>query len=109
MLVQPIEQARQSAHVVVLGNEKGGSGKSTTALHIAVALLKAGQRVATIDLDSRQKSFTHYIENRRAWSDRARIKLELPTHYCIARAESNSLQANEAEEFTAFSKAVSAI
>ena len=41
MLVQPIEQARQSAHVVVLGNEKGGSGKSTTALHIAVALLNA--------------------------------------------------------------------
>ena len=92
MLVQPIEQARQSAHVVVLGNEKGGSGKSTTALHIAVALLKAGQRVATIDLDCRQKSFTHYIENRRAWAERARVKLELPTHYCVARGESNSLR-----------------
>ena len=50
----------------------------TTALHIAVALLKAGQRVATIDLDSRQQSFTHYIDNRRAWSDRSRTKLELP-------------------------------
>ena len=109
MLVQPIEQARQSAHVVVLGNEKGGSGKSTTALHIAVALLKAGQRVATIDLDSRQKSFTHYIENRRAWAERARIKLDLPTHYCVARAESGSVEANEAQEFTTFSKAVSAI
>ena len=48
----------QSAHVIVLGNEKGGSGKSTVAMHIAVALMKAGQRVATIDLDSRQKSFT---------------------------------------------------
>ena len=59
MLVQSIENGSHSAHVVVLGNEKGGSGKSTTALHIAVALLKAGQRVATIDLDSRQKSFTH--------------------------------------------------
>ena len=51
MLIQPIQETVQSAHVVVLGNEKGGSGKSTTALHIAVALLKAGQRVATIDLD----------------------------------------------------------
>ena len=50
-----------SAHVIVLGNEKGGSGKSTTAIHIAVALLQAGQRVATIDLDSRQRSFTHYV------------------------------------------------
>ncbi len=109
MLVQPIEESPQSAHVVVLGNEKGGSGKSTTALHIAVALLKAGQRVATIDLDSRQQSFTHYIENRRAWAARARINLELPTHYCISRAEGSSVEANEAQEFANFSQAISAI
>src|SRR5476649_2991107 len=109
MLVQSIEQARQSAHVVVLGNEKGGSGKSTTALHIAVALLKAGQRVATIDLDSRQQSFTHYIENRRAWAERARVKLEMPTHHCVARSDSNSVEANEAQEFANFSAAISAI
>jgi chromosome partitioning protein len=109
MLVQSIQESPQSAHVVVLGNEKGGSGKSTTALHIAVALLKAGQRVATIDLDSRQKSFTHYIEYRRAWATRARIELELPTHYCIARGETGSVEANEAREFANFSKAVAEI
>jgi len=109
MLVQSIQETPQSAHVVVLGNEKGGSGKSTTALHIAVDLLKAGQRVATIDLDSRQQSFTHYIENRRAWNERARINLEMPTHYCIPRADGNSLDANEAKEFASFSAAVSAI
>src|SRR5512140_2573963 len=109
MLVQASQGQSGSAHVVVLGNEKGGSGKSTTALHIAVALLKAGQRVATIDLDSRQHSFTHYIENRRAWAERARIKLKLPTHYCVARAESNSLEANEAQEFANFSAAISKI
>lgn len=109
MLVQPIRESPQSAHVVVLGNEKGGSGKSTTALHIAVALLKAGQRVATIDLDSRQQSFTHYIENRRAWAERARLKLEMPTHYCVARADGNSLDANEAQEFENFSRAIGAI
>ncbi len=109
MLVQPIRESPQSAHVVVLGNEKGGSGKSTTALHIAVALLKAGQRVATIDLDSRQQSFTHYIENRRAWAERARLKLEMPTHYCVARGEANSLEANEAQEFENFSRAIGAL
>jgi len=109
MLVQPIHESPQSAHVVVLGNEKGGSGKSTTALHIAVALLKAGQRVATIDLDSRQQSFTHYIENRRDWAARARIKLDLPTHYRIERAEGPSVEANEAQEFAKFSQAISAI
>src|SRR3569832_2644286 len=109
MLVQPIRQTPQSAHVVVLGNEKGGSGKSTTALHIAVALLKAGQRVATIDLDSRQKSLTHYIENRRDWAARAGIKLELPTHYCVERAQGISVEANEAEELAAISRAIGAI
>jgi chromosome partitioning protein len=120
MLDQPAQQARSSAHVVVLGNEKGGSGKSTTALHIAVALLKAGQRVATIDLDGRQKTFTHYIENRRAWAARpgiqlelwaehAGIQLDLPTHYCVERAESGSIEANETAEVAHFSAAVSAI
>src|SRR5262244_1491879 len=109
MLNQTAQQAHHCAHVVVLGNEKGGSGKSTTALHIAVALLKAGQRVATIDLDSRQKSFTHYIENRRDWAERARIKLDHPTHHCVERAEGASVEANEASEFASFSKAISAI
>src|ERR1700742_2198641 len=109
MLVQSIQGSPQSAHVVVLGNEKGGSGKSTTALHIAVALLKAGQRVATIDLDSRQKSFTHYIENRRDWAERARIDLEMPTHHCVERADGPSVEANEAREFDSFAKAISTI
>ena len=109
MLVQPIQKASQPAHVVVLASEKGGSGKSTTALHIAVALLKAGQRVATIDLDGRQKTFTHYIENRRAWAERTRIELELPTHYCVERAQTSSMKANETTEVANFSSAVSAI
>src|ERR1700742_3261521 len=109
MLLQATSGVPRSAHVVVLGNEKGGSGKSTTALHIAVALLKAGQRVATIDLDSRQQSFTHYIENRRAWSERAGVKLELPTHFRVARAEGPSVEGNEAQEFADFSRAISEI
>ncbi len=51
MLMQADIGKPLSAHVVVLGNEKGGTGKSTTAMHVAVALLQAGQRVATVDLD----------------------------------------------------------
>ena len=70
-----------SAHVIVLGNEKGGSGKSTTAMHIAVSLLQAGQRVATIDLDSRQRSFTHYVENRRDLEPAGRLLMALPTRH----------------------------
>ena len=45
-------------YLIVLGNEKGGSGKSTTAMHIVVALLHEGYRVGTIDLDARQRSLT---------------------------------------------------
>jgi len=99
----------RSAFCVVLGNEKGGSGKSTVAMHIAVALLKAGQRVATIDLDSRQKSFTHYVENRRAWAKHAGLKLELPSHYCISRTDGALVSENEAAEFGEFASAVDAI
>lgn len=73
----------RSARVIVVGNEKGGSGKSTVAMHIAVALVKSGERVATIDLDSRQRSFTHYVENRRAWAERTSLDLEIPDHICL--------------------------
>jgi chromosome partitioning protein len=99
----------RSAYCVVLGNEKGGSGKSTVAMHVAVALLKAGQRVATIDLDSRQQSFTHYINNRRAWAKHAGLDLEMPSHYCIARSEGALIADNEAVEFNSFAAAIDAI
>jgi chromosome partitioning protein len=66
--------------VIVVANEKGGSGKSTVAIHIAVALLKRNLRVASIDLDTRQRSFTRYIENREAWSARIGRALETPDH-----------------------------
>ena len=68
MLMQASARRSASAHVIVIGNEKGGTGKSTVSMHLAIALLNMGQRVATIDLDSRQKSLTHYVENRRAWA-----------------------------------------
>src|ERR1700722_9585952 len=105
MLMQADVGKPFSAHVIVLGNEKGGSGKSTTAMHVAVALLQAGQRVATIDLDSRQKSFTHYAEHRRDWAERARIKLEMPAHYCVARGFGRRLDEIEEQEFAAFAEA----
>ena len=81
-----LERALQerSARVIVVGNEKGGSGKSTVAINVAVALMKSGQRVATIDLDSRQRSFSRIIENRRAWARHVGRDLDIPNHVCIA-------------------------
>ena len=109
MLVQTSQGQSGSAHVVVLGNEKGGSGKSTTALHIAVALMKAGQRVATIDLDCRQQSFTRYIDNRSAWARRTGLDLEIPVHRCIKLGETMQIADNETSEFQQFMDAVSAV
>jgi chromosome partitioning protein len=108
MLMQ-VDGKPNSAHVIVLGNEKGGCGKSTTAMHVAVALMQAGQRVATIDLDSRQKSLTHYVENRRDWAARARIKLDVPRHFCVARGAGERIEEIEAQEFSVFAEAISEV
>ena len=69
--------------LIVVGNEKGGSGKSTIAIHLAIALMKSGASVGTVDLDSRQGSFTHYIENRRSWAERIGRNLGIPTHISL--------------------------
>jgi chromosome partitioning protein len=53
-------------HIITFANEKGGTGKSTTAVHTAIALAAAGRRVGAIDLDSRQRTMTRYFENREA-------------------------------------------
>ena len=52
------------AHIIVVSNEKGGTGKSTIAMHLAIKLLQENFSVATIDLDGRQGSLSKYIENR---------------------------------------------
>src|SRR5436190_14389444 len=78
-----MEKSVRPARMIVVGNEKGGSGKSTVAMHVAVALMNAHQTVATIDLDSRQRSLTHYDDNRRAWGQRIGRELDVPHHLCL--------------------------
>src|SRR5262245_25068394 len=78
-------------------------------MHVAVALMNCGQRVATVDLDSRQKSFTHYVVYRRAWAKRAGLNLRLPTHFCIARGSTVRLDENEAIEFSGFVEALESV
>ena len=73
----------KTPHVIVIGNHKGGSGKSTFAMHIIVALLKAKKRVASFDLDSNQLTLSRYVGNRREWAREHRLALELPDHTAI--------------------------
>jgi len=70
----------KTAHRIVFANEKGGTGKSTTAVHIAVALSYLGARVVALDLDPRQRTLDRYMQNRRATQQRR--GLTLPTPQC---------------------------
>lgn len=83
-------------HVIVLGNEKGGSGKSTTAMHLIVALLRSGKKVGAVDLDLRQGSLTRYLENRRKFCEIKGKELVFPT---LVEVEPSSIDSrSEAQE-----------
>jgi chromosome partitioning protein len=59
--------AQSNTRVIVVGNEKGGAGKSTIAIHVVSALMHAGAKVAVLDLDLRQQSLGRFFANRKAW------------------------------------------
>jgi len=67
------------SHIIIVGNEKGGSGKSTTCMHIATALARMGYKVGALDLDTRQRSFSRYLENRAEYIRRTETPLAMPT------------------------------
>ena len=97
------------ARVIVVGNEKGGSGKSTVAMHVAIALLKTNRKVASLDLDSRQKTFTHYIENRHAWAQHAGLNLEIPDHRYFIENSDHPTAEDEAADGSALAEQIEAL
>lgn len=86
------------AHIIVLGNEKGGSGKSTTAMHVAIGLLRLGYRVGSIDLDARQGTFSRYMANRFEYSAREKLSLPIPLHFPIERSKADSVASQEEQD-----------
>ena len=91
---------RSAPHVVVVASGKGGSGKTTLAMHVAIGLLRAGQRVGTLDLDADQRGLTRYVEAREQWAHHRHIDLELPQHSQIPEASgtrTDEIEAREAE------------
>jgi chromosome partitioning protein len=91
-------QHRGKPHIIVLGNEKGGSGKSTTAMHLSVALLHDGYKVGSIDCDARQGSFTRYVENRKTTAAGMVIPLPLARHIPVERSTADSAIARRDDE-----------
>lgn len=98
-----------TAQVIVLGNEKGGTGKSTTAVHVAVALAHAGFRVGAIDLDARQRTFARYIENRTAFAARRGLDLPTPDTVVIADETPDSDRQRLVAQVGAFARSKDAI
>ncbi|MBV8594118.1 MAG: P-loop NTPase [Caulobacteraceae bacterium] len=72
------------SHVVVVGNEKGGAGKTTVAAHLAVALMHRDVRVAVADLDLRQRSLAHFFASRESWAASAGANLPMPARLDVA-------------------------
>ncbi len=85
-------------YVIVIGNEKGGTGKSTTAMHLIVALAKLDFRLGSIDLDARQSSLSRYIANRRDYAEESGEALEMPLHRSVLRSARETRTEAEAEE-----------
>ncbi len=88
------------AYVIVLGNEKGGSGKSTTAMHLVVGLMRDGYRVGAIDLDARQGTLSGYLAARTAYAARHGVELPMPRGDAIHRSDLDSRADAEADEKT---------
>jgi len=96
----------QRAHVIVLGNEKGGSGKSTAAMHVIVGLLRDGYTVGAIDLDARQATLSNYLAARQAFTALHGITLPQPRVQAVLRAELDSRADAEADERARFEAAL---
>ncbi|MFN3262543.1 MAG: division plane positioning ATPase MipZ [Pikeienuella sp.] len=97
------------AHVIVLGNEKGGSGKSTTAMHLFAALARQGKRVGAMDLDLRQQSFFRYLDNRAARAGKTGEALALPLRRDISASKLNDRREARAADDEAFGGALESL
>ncbi len=88
-----------SPYIVVLGNEKGGTGKSTAAMHVITSLLRQGYKVGSIDVDARQGTLSRYVENRRLRSESNPAEhLPMPEHYPVFRSEEHIVEEAQAED-----------
>lgn len=95
--------------IFVIGNEKGGAGKTTCSMHLIIGLLDKGYNVASIDVDSRQHSLTSYINNREVYNQKnIEHKVDMPLHFHLKEAEDNSIEEKDRQERLQFEQVFSA-
>jgi len=105
--VKPTTDAQPTrAHIIVIGNAKGGSGKSTTGMHVIVSLLTLGYRVGAIDLDGKQKTLGRYIENRQEFVARKKIDLPMPMLKVIEPSTKKNMDEAQTDERARFVNAL---
>jgi chromosome partitioning protein len=92
--------------LIVVGNEKGGSGKTTVALHLVAGLMSAGLRAGAIDLDHRQRSFSHFFANRATWAERQGRAYALPKLVAIEPSGRETRTLAEEDDTRRFAQAV---
>jgi chromosome partitioning protein len=91
--------------VVVLGNQKGGSGKSTTAIHLVFGLMSCGYSVGSVDLDGDQATLTHFVENRKRLAARGDALLAMPEHRLVESSLKRTVARAEEDEATRVAQA----
>jgi chromosome partitioning protein len=94
-------------YIIVFGNEKGGTGKSTAAMHVMVYLLRLDFKVGCIDVDARQGTLSRYIENRIRYNQTNKERLPIPTHKSLQKSTFDDVRQNEQDENEGFSLALS--
>lgn len=92
--------------IFVVGNEKGGAGKTTCSMHLIVGLLDRGYSVSTIDTDSRQHSLTSYINNRDSYNKQnPERQVIMPLHFHLKGIDNDNLSEKERLEKNQFEQA----
>lgn len=97
------------AHIIVVGNEKGGAGKSTVSMHVATALSRMGHRVGVLDLDLRQRTFGRYVQNRMTTMKREGVDLPTPEFHELPEVDPTGLKPGENPYDRRLSMAIAAL
>lgn len=101
--------SRTAPHIIVLGNEKGGTGKSTTAMHVIAACMDADLSVGALDLDGRQKSLARYLENRQSYMEDNDVELFMPVFRSLQPAQLDLRADSEEADRNAFMEALTLV
>lgn len=99
-------QNQNSPYVIVVGNEKGGVGKTTISMHLITTLLYDGFNVSSIDIDSRQRSLSNYLENRTKFIMAKNVDIPMPAHLVVNKTKLDFVKEGEADEESRFKEAL---